>query len=47
MVRDGKGKCKYINKDIYDGNWNDGVREGQGKLTLPNGYYYEGDWVDD
>lgn len=43
----GKGKMKYLNGDLYEGHWQNGLRHGQGKLTTASGMVYEGDWVND
>lgn len=43
---DGKGKMKYSDGCLYDGDWVDGVREGQGRMEYANGVY-EGQWKND
>ena len=48
--RHGKGKMKYANGEIYEGEWRDDVCCGQGELYKPQGYgrayTYKGEWRD-
>lgn len=43
-VMDGKGMMKYLNGEVYNGQWKDGLRDGKGKMTYMNGDVYEGEW---
>lgn len=43
----GRGKMKYIDGSIYDGQWVNGVRQGTGFLLKSNGNYYHGEWFAD
>ena len=43
----GKGKGKYPNGDVYEGDWANGERHGKGKMTWANGSVYEGEWAYD
>lgn len=38
----GLGKAKYVNGDIYEGEYLNGVRSGQGVYHYKNGYVYSG-----
>jgi curved DNA-binding protein CbpA len=42
----GFGKMKYIDGDIYEGNFENGYRSGQGKMMYRNGNTYEGNFKD-
>ena len=49
--RHGKGKMKYANGEIYEGEWQDDVCCGKGELYRPSGLYaklysYSGEWKD-
>ncbi len=44
---DGEGKMVYIEGDIYDGEWKNGLRNGKGTYTWNSGAKYVGDFVDD
>ena len=41
-VREGQGKCKYANGDVYDGEWSANVRTGAGSCNYENGDKYTG-----
>ena len=41
-VREGQGKCKYANGDVYDGAWIADVRAGAGSCNYENGDKYTG-----
>jgi len=43
----GYGIVKYVNGDMYEGEWKDGEKNGRGKLTLSNGKVYEGTFDQD
>jgi hypothetical protein len=43
----GKGTMKYINGDIYIGEWVNDLRHGYGTMTYTNGDVYEGEWKND
>ncbi len=45
--KDGFGKMKYENGNVYEGEWKDGKRHGKGEIILVNGGSYEGEWKDD
>lgn len=38
---------KYINGDIYDGNWKDDKKNGNGVYKWKNGNVYKGFYIDD
>ncbi|ETW00391.1 hypothetical protein H310_07029 [Aphanomyces invadans] len=40
-----RGKLRFANGDLYDGEWMDGKRHGQGKFTYQNGSTYTGELV--
>ena len=40
----GKGTLYLPNKEIYEGEFKNGLKSGKGKYTYPNGDYYEGEW---
>jgi len=41
----GKAQAMYVNGDIYDGDFVDGIREGRGKyMYASNGDKYDGEW---
>lgn len=42
---EGKGIMKYINGDVYDGDWENGVRQGDGIMKYYTGDVYDGEWV--
>ena len=42
----GKGKIKYENSDVYDGEIKGGIANGQGKITYSNDDIYEGEFKD-
>lgn len=39
-----RGRLKYSNGDVYDGEWVDGKRHGKGLLTIANGSSYLGEF---
>ena len=43
-LQEGQGRLKYLNGDIYDGNWKKGKQEGKGTLKILNGTMYVGMW---
>ncbi len=43
----GFGEMVYQNKDIYCGNFANGLRESHGLYTWSNGNTYEGQWKND
>lgn len=43
----GSGTCTYANKDIYEGEWLNGLKEGKGTYTLSNGDKYIGIFKND
>jgi hypothetical protein len=45
ITRTGKGKLKWPNGDVYEGDFVNGDRTGKGKYTWSNGDVYEGDFV--
>ncbi|ORC87532.1 uncharacterized protein TM35_000211380 [Trypanosoma theileri] len=42
--RHGRGMARYVNGDVYDGDWISNRRQGQGKLVTESGEVYEGQW---
>ena len=40
----GVGTMCFVNGEIYEGQWRDGLHHGIGKLTQTNGDHYEGGW---
>lgn len=38
---------QYVNNEIYDGEWLDGLRHGKGILYISNSSKYEGNWDSD
>lgn len=38
---------KYVNGDVYEGEWTDGAMHGQGTYTYADGDVYTGDWRND
>ena len=42
----GKGKIKYENSDVYDGEIKGGIANGYGKIKYENGDVYEGEFKD-
>lgn len=47
-MKNGAGKCQYLNGDIYDGSYLDDRRHGDGKFRkCDDGTVYDGQWVDD
>lgn len=42
--RDGKGICRFVAGDVYDGEWKDGKMHGKGRYKLADGDIYEGIW---
>jgi len=44
-MRNGRGRYRYVNGDIYDGEWLSHVRHGSGQYTYAaNGIVYSGTW---
>jgi hypothetical protein len=43
-LANGRGKCTFINEDVYEGSWDANFMHGQGRLTYQNGDEYEGPW---
>jgi len=44
-MRSGHGWYRYVNGDIYEGEWSNHVRHGNGKYTYSaNGVVYSGTW---
>jgi len=44
-MRSGHGTYRYVNGDIYDGEWSGHVRHGSGQYTyVVNGMVYTGTW---
>ena len=41
-MRNGKGTMKYLNGDVYNGDWVDNKRQGSGKLITNDGIEYIG-----
>ena len=39
-MRNGKGTYLYLNGDIYEGFWEDGLKEGYGELKFKNGSFF-------
>jgi hypothetical protein len=37
---------KFLNGDVYDGEWFDNKRRGRGTLKYSDGTVYDGDWRD-
>jgi len=46
QIKEGKGKYRYANGDIYEGQWVDNKKYGLGKFTYAAGSVEEGRWVD-
>jgi hypothetical protein len=46
QIKEGKGKYRYANGDIYEGQWADNKKYGLGKFTYAAGSVEEGRWVD-
>ena len=49
-VQEGKGKFKYQDGSVYEGDWVNNKRKGTGTLTLKHGNMtevYVGKWDDD
>ena len=46
QIKEGKGKYKYANGDIYDGMWVNNQKNGLGKITHVYGKVDEGIWTD-
>jgi hypothetical protein len=46
-LKEGKGKCTYVDGSLYDGDWVSGKRHGEGQYTFSNGTIYKGQWADD
>ena len=44
--RSGSGTFKYMNGDIYTGNWKEGKRFGDGSFVYSNGEKQTGIWED-
>eukprot|EP00934_Nitzschia_sp_Nitz4_P006905 Nitzschia sp. Nitz4//scaffold325_size20118//460//1276//NITZ4_008700-RA/size20118-snap-gene-0.32-mRNA-1//1//CDS//3329547893//6895//frame0 len=42
----GRGKLKFSNGNVYDGEFVDGKMEGHGKMEWADGRWYLGEWVD-
>lgn len=42
----GKARALYVNDDIYEGYFRDGLRSGQGTYYYKRGHSYEGNWLD-
>jgi len=43
-LANGRGKCTFINDDVYEGMWEANCMHGQGILTYHNKDVYEGPW---
>jgi hypothetical protein len=43
----GKGTFRYLNGDVYNGEWNEGKKNGRGTLIWADGDVYDGEWKDD
>lgn len=43
----GTGKYKWVNGNIYEGQWRGSWRHGKGKIIFANGNMYEGNWNND
>lgn len=41
-MREGQGKCKFANGDLYDGTWLDNKRTGSGTCAFDTGDKYTG-----
>lgn len=47
IVKQGKGKMKYLSGDEYEGNWDDDMKNGYGVMKYSNGFTYKGTWLND
>ena len=43
-MMNGKGIYRWVNGDVYDGEWNMNMMHGDGKFFYQNGQSYEGIW---
>lgn len=43
-VREGKGRMKYANQDVYEGMWQNDYRTGDGICWFANGSVFHGIW---
>ena len=43
--KQGRGKYRYSNGNIYEGDWKDDLKNGKGFMLYPTGAKYHGDWV--
>jgi hypothetical protein len=44
---DGYGVMHYVNGDIYEGLWEEGVKSGYGIMHFVDNKRYEGEWKND
>lgn len=45
---DGQGRLRYVDGDMYEGEWTQGRRNGMGIYCSQNcDKFYEGEWLDD
>jgi len=47
LVKTGKIKHIYKNKDVYEGAWEAGRFKGEGTMKYADGGKYEGEWKED
>ena len=47
IVKQGRGKMKYLSGDEYEGNWKNDMKNGRGVMKYADGYTYKGNWFND
>ena len=45
-LKHGKGKYRYLDNEVYEGDFKDDKKHGKGKYIMPSGIVYEGDFKD-
>ena len=43
-LENGRGKCRFINGNVYEGEWDANFMDGHGEMRYANGDVYEGPW---
>lgn len=47
IVKQGRGKMKYLSGNEYEGYWENDMKNGEGVMKYSDGFTYKGSWLND